>query len=70
MDETRRYTVREGAYDGPVVDADYEHDGPDEPKKATQLTVAGETWMVVDFVEAASPSAEHNTLVVERAVGH
>ena len=66
------YTLREGQegiYDGPLVDADYQHNDLGEPIIGDQFHHLGSSWRVVDWFWGDSFHARSNTLVVERVDG-
>lgn len=62
------YTVRRGSLNGEVL-GEYEHPGPDEPKRGTLLStdsgIDGGPWRVSDYVQTDASAPSKNVLIVE-----
>jgi hypothetical protein len=64
------YTVREGQegnFEGPTVEADYQHPGPNEPERGDLLRLDGR-WRVVDYMRTDKTASYANFLVVKNEV--
>ena len=65
------YTVRLGSLNGEIL-GQYEHPGPDEPRRGTLLDeaggIGGGPWRVSDYAQTDESAPAKNVLIVEEIV--